>query len=112
MYYRSAPVTMRIKPFLILPVVLGLGACAQDGNDPVARGKQVYLVECTACHNPDPAKDGPVGPAVKGSALELLQARILRASYPPGYRPKRNTALMPPLPKVAARISDLAAFLR
>ncbi len=103
---------MRAKPYLILPFVLLLGACGQDGDDPVARGKQVYLTECTACHNSDPSKDGPVGPAVKGSSLELLEARILRAGYPPGYTPKRNTSLMPPPPNVATKISDLAAFLR
>ncbi len=103
---------MRAKTTLILPLVLLLAACAQDGNDPVARGKQVYLTECIACHNSDPAKDGPVGPAIKGSSLKLIEARILRAGYPPGYTPKRNTALMPPLPKVATKISDLAAFLR
>ena len=103
---------MRAKTSLILPFVLLLGACAQDGNDPVARGKQVYLTECIACHNSDPAKDGPVGPAVKGSSLALLEAKILRAGYPPGYTPKRNTSLMPPQPKVAPKIFDLAAFLR
>ena len=103
---------MRARISLLLPFVLLLVACAQDGNDPAARGKQAYLAECIACHNPDPSKDGPVGPAIKGSPRELLEARILRASYPPGYTPKRNTSLMPPLPKVASKIPDLAAFLR
>ena len=99
---------MRAKPYLILPFVLLLGAWGQDGNDPVARGMRVYLMEYTACHNSNPAKDGPVGPAIKESSLELLEARTLRA----GYTPKRNTSLMPPQPKVAAKISDLATFLR
>ncbi len=102
---------MRAKPYLILPFVLLLGAYDQDGNDPVARGMRVYLMECTACHNSDPAKAGPLGPAVKGSSLKLLEARS-RAGHPPGYTPKRNTSLMPPQPKVATKISDLAAFLR
>lgn len=103
---------MRAKTYLILPLVFLLAACGHDGDDPAARGEQVYLAECTACHNSNPAKDGPVGPAVKGSSLELLEARILRASYPPGYTPKRTTTLMPPQPKVASKIPDLAAFLR
>ncbi len=103
---------MRAKPYLILPFVLLLGACGQDGNDPVARGMRVYLTECTACHNSDPAKDGLVGPAVKGSSLKLLEARSLHAGHPPGYTPKRNTSIMPPQSKVATKISDLAAFLR
>ena len=103
---------MHTKSYLILPLVLLLGACGHDGDDPAARGEQVYLAECTACHNSDPAKDGPVGPAIKGSSQKLLEARILRASYPPGYTPKRTTAIMPPQPKFAAKISDLATFLR
>ncbi len=103
---------MRTKTYLIPPLVLLLGACGHDGDDAAARGKQVYLAECTACHNSDPTKDGPVGPAIKGSSQKLLEARILRASYPPGYTPKRTTAIMLPQPKVASKIPDLAAFLR
>lgn len=111
MYYRTVLTTMR-KTYFILAIVLLLGACSQDGNNPATRGKQVYLAECTACHNSEPAKDGPVGPAVKGSSRELLEAKILRGSYPPGYIPKRSTSLMLPQPKVAQKIPDLAAFLR
>jgi mono/diheme cytochrome c family protein len=89
-----------------------VGACGQNGNDAAGRGKQVYLTECIACHNIDPAKDGPLGPAVKGSSQELLEARVLRGTYPPGYTPKRSTALMPAQPKLAPKIPDLAALLR
>ena len=103
---------MRTKVYVILSLVLSLAACGHDADDPAARGKQVYLAECTACHNSDPAKDGPVGPAIKGSSQKLLEARILRASYPPGYTPKRPTSLMPPRPQIASKIPDLAAFLR
>ena len=103
---------IRTKTSLMLPFILLLGACAHEGDDPAARGKQVYLAECAACHNSDPAKDGPVGPAIKGSSQKLLEAKILRASYPPGYTPKRTTAIMPPQPKVVSKIPDLAVFLR
>jgi hypothetical protein len=72
----------------------------------------VYLTKCTECHNPNPEKDGPLGPAVKGSSRELLEARLLRGSYPPGYTPKRNTAVMQPQPALAPTIPDLAAFLK
>ena len=30
------------------------------------RGRQIYLAQCTACHNRDPERDGPLGPAIKG----------------------------------------------
>ena len=103
---------MRWRASLIVVLALVVGGCGQNGNDAASRGKQVYLTECIACHHSDPAKDGPLGPAVKGSSQELLEAKILRGSYPPGYTPKRPTALMPPMPKLAAKIPDLAAFLR
>jgi len=103
---------MRAKSFSLPLLILLLGGCGQNGNDAAGRGKQVYLAECIACHHSDPAKDGPLGPAVKGSSQELLEAKILRGSYPPGYTPKRPTALMPPMPKLAAKMPDLAAFLR
>src|SRR3989449_11097053 len=76
------------------------------------RGRQVYLAQCTQCHNADPAQDGAVGPAVKGASCELLEARILRGSYPPGYKPKRPTNVMPPQPAVAPEIPALAAYLK
>ena len=100
----------------VVALLLGaglLGACSGPGADAAAdRGRQVYLASCTACHANDPAKDGPLGPAVKGSSLELLEARLLRGSYPPGYTPKRPSAVMQPLPNLAPTLPDLAAYLR
>lgn len=100
--------------------VLALSACSEDskpspqaaGEGDPNRGRQVYLAQCVACHNTDPAKVGPLGPAVRGASHELLESRLLRASYPPGYTPKRNTALMPPQPHLEPSIPDLAAFLK
>jgi mono/diheme cytochrome c family protein len=80
-------------------------------GDP-AKGRQVWLGQCVACHNAEPAKDGPVGPAVKGSSPELLEARVVRGTYPPGYTPKRPTKVMPPRPDLAPSIPDLVAYLR
>lgn len=105
---------------LALAFILVLGACSEDptsstgmsGDGDASRGKQVYLAQCTACHNSDPAKDGPLGPPVKGSSRELLEARLVQGTYPPGYTPKRNTSVMKPLPQLEASIPDLAAFLR
>lgn len=91
-------------------LLLMLAGCAGQ-SDPPTRGRRAYLARCAECHNRDPAKDGPLGPAVRGSSRELLEARILRASYPPGYTPKRPGAVMRPQPDLAASIPDLAAFL-
>ncbi len=76
-----------------------------------ARGKGVYAANCIACHNPDPKIDGSIGPAVAGASLELLEARIIRAEYPEGYTPRRDTALMVALPYLEPDLAALAAFL-
>jgi len=95
----------------LLVIMPFLGACAED-RSPAGRGKALYLAQCIACHNSDPSKPGPLGPPVNGAAQELLEAKVLRGSYPPGYTPKRDTAIMPPQPQLAPHIQDLAAFLR
>jgi mono/diheme cytochrome c family protein len=92
-----------------------LAGCSggESGLSPEAeRGRQVYLAQCTACHGTDPARNGPVGPAVKGSSRALLEARVLRGAYPPGYTPKRPGAVMQPMPQLRDSLDDLAAYLR
>lgn len=78
----------------------------------VARGKVVYQTTCIACHNADPSKDGGVGPAVAGSSKELLEARVLTSNYPAGYKPKRETHVMPQFPHLKNDIDALAAYLK
>jgi hypothetical protein len=41
----------------------------------------------------------------------VLEAKVLRGTYPPGYTPRRDTKLMPAMPQLESSISDLAAFL-
>jgi len=98
---------------VVFIVAVLVGGCSESSNDPlVQRGRQVYLSQCTQCHAVDPSQSGPVGPPVKGSSRELLEARILRAAYPPGYKPKRSTSVMPAQPAVAPEILALAAYLK
>ena len=93
--------------------VLVLTACERAKFSPEAeRGRHVYVSQCTACHAFDPSRPGPVGPEIKGSSRELLEAKVLRGSYPPGYRPKRPTTVMPPQPQLARDIDALAAYLK
>src|SRR4030067_201982 len=70
------------------------------------------LVRGAPCHNRDPGKDGPIGPAVKGSSEALVEARLLRGGYPPGYTPKRDSKVMPARPALARGVADPAAFPR
>ena len=99
----------------LLSVALGIAAgCGEQPRlSPGAeRGRQVYLAQCVSCHGPDPAQAGPIGPAIKGSSKELLEAKVLTGAYPPGYAPKRPTSVMLPLPALAPDVPALADFLR
>ena len=104
---------MRVAPLALMALTVAVGGCSEGGLSPVAeRGRQVYLGNCVACHNTDPAQPGPVGPPIKGSPRELLEAKVLHGTYPPGYTPKRPTKVMVPIPAVAPEIAALAEYLR
>jgi len=75
------------------------------------RGKSIYMSNCIACHNVDPSKDGSVGPAIAGSSAELVEARVMKAAYPEGYKPKRDTRVMVALPHLQKEIPALGAYL-
>ncbi len=96
--------------------LLTLGAACSEGSEPsaetaVTRGERVYQNVCIACHHGDPTKDGAAGPAIVGSSYELLEARVVRGEFPPGYSPKRPGGAMPAFPYLANQIGDLAAYL-
>ncbi len=82
-----------------------------EGQALVQRGRVVYQTQCTACHNANPHKPGALGPDVYGSSKELLEARILRGAYPPGYTPKRETHVMAALPHLKNEIVAIHAYL-
>ena len=91
---------------------MALIACSKSVDNPAAaRGKQAYLGTCVACHNMDPAQPGSVGPALQGASRAVIESKLLRGDYPAGYKPKRDTKIMPPQPQLAASVDDLAAFL-
>ena len=112
MKYHSARLT------LLLLIAFAAGACGGDSSESAGksvdwkRGRSVYIANCVACHNMDPSKDGPIGPALKGSTPELVKSRVLRTEYPPGYTPKRNTKVMPTFPFLESEIKYLQEFLK
>ena len=104
----------RVVRFAVASVAAAMLAAGCTPSEPltaVERGRRVYMANCIVCHNPDPTKPGPAGPEVAGASRELLEARVVHAAYPPGYTPKRTTKAMVPLPHLAPRIDDLAAFV-
>ncbi|MGN6731464.1 MAG: c-type cytochrome [Candidatus Binatia bacterium] len=95
---------------------LSLGACSKEAKESPKsadwqRGRAVYLANCVACHNNDPSKEGPIGPVIKGSSRELIEAQVLSTSYPLNYKPKRPTKVMPQFPFLKDEIPYLAAYL-
>ncbi len=108
---------MNLNSFFILVFFVGAGCKSGPQNsDPlVSRGRVVYSSQCTSCHHTDPKLAGALGPAVAGSSLELLSARILEAKYPEGYIPKTapgsGKALMPAMPHLKADIPAIHAYL-
>lgn len=110
--------------FSMMMALMALASCRCSNNETssgaatvspeaklLSRGKAVYMSNCIACHNSNPKLNGSQGPDVYGSSKELLAARILHAKYPEGYKPKRESAIMPALPHLASDIDALTAFL-
>lgn len=98
--------------WLVVLVLLPFCACSESlPRTPEERGARVYASACTSCHHVDPHLAGATGPAIAGSARELVEARVLRAQYPPGYIPQRQSRAMVAMPQLAPYIDDLTAFL-
>ncbi len=92
-------------------LALACGGGGPELSESAQRGRAVYIANCAACHAADPNLDGALGPAVAGSSLELLEARVLHAEYPPGYTPKRTSGQMVALPHLAGDLDALHAYL-
>ncbi len=100
------------RGWILISGLLLVLACGEGKEfSPAEQGARVYAVNCTACHHPDPTRDGTLGPAVAGSSRELIEARVVRGEYPPGYTPKSQSQQMVALPYLAPQIDALAAYL-
>ena len=54
---------------------------------------------------------GALGPDVWGSSRALLEARVILGGYPPGYKPKRPSHVMKPLPQLGRELDALTEYL-
>jgi len=99
---------------LLAIVCAAIGGCQNSKSAPVSaveRGRVLYTVNCAVCHNANPNLPGSLGPPIAGAPRALVEARVLHAAYPPGYKPKRTSHVMQPLPWLAPNIDQLTAFL-
>ena len=102
------PLRMTVPLVLVLASLL-LVSCGPD--KPVSKGQRIYVSNCAMCHTTDPARGGPRGPALAGAPLNLLEKKLLEGRYPPGYEPRRPTAMMPTFPHIKPYIPELAEYL-
>ena len=99
----------------LLVAALGL-ACSQESSDGASqasaaqRGQQIYGNVCIACHNArsDPARLARAR-RWRAPRSALLEAKLLRGEYPPGYTPSRPGQTMPRFDYLRDHIGDLAA---
>jgi mono/diheme cytochrome c family protein len=113
---RSRPPRVPSRLLVVCAACATWVACGEGGAtalSPLAQeGQRVYQNVCIACHNGDPTQDGTLGPALAGSSQELLHARVVEGSYPPGYTPKRpDSGAMPRFEYLEPEIPALAAYL-
>ncbi len=108
---RRARKTLRTTLVATLAVGCSDAPDAGGASPLVQQGQRVYQNVCIACHNGDPTRDGAAGPAIAGATRELLEARVVRGVYPPGYTPKRAGNVMPRFEYLADQIDALAAYL-
>lgn len=80
-------------------------------DEMIEKGRHAFQMNCLSCHGHDPKVDGPVGPAIAGSSLELITKRVMEVKYPDGYKPKRTTSLMVALPHLKNDIPYLFEYL-
>ena len=94
-------------------LLLALGACSDSPGDAgaIESGKTVYANVCLVCHSADPRERGTLGPPVADASFELLEAKVLRGKYPPGYTPKQEGQVMPRFEYLEPKLADVAAYL-
>jgi len=113
---------MRIDHVGFAALVMVAIACSEGSNAPadgdtpqaaaIQRGRKIYENVCIACHNGDPTHPGSLGPQVAGASRELIEAKVLRGAYPPGYTPVRPGQTMPKYEYLADRLDDVVAYLQ
>ncbi len=91
--------------------LLGCSQDTEELSDAGLSGRRTYQNVCIACHHPDPNLAGALGPPLAGASLELLEAKVMRATYPPGYTPKSPTETMPAFAYLGDKLPNLVAYL-
>lgn len=73
-------------------------------------GEITFKANCAICHGA--SGEGKVGPDIRYSSLELLNLKVLEGRYPEGYKPQRNTHMMPRFPHLYPKLPDVLEYLK
>lgn len=73
-------------------------------------GEVVYKANCAVCHGA--SGEGKVGPDIRYSSLELLNLKVTEGRYPEGYKPQRDTHVMPRFPHLYPKLPDVLEYLK
>lgn len=92
-------------------LLLGTACEPAEGLTPTERGRRVYAANCTACHHPDPARRGTLGPALAGADRALIHSMVTRGEPPGGYPADHSGARMPALRHLEQDVDAIAAYL-
>lgn len=91
--------------FLILLLLISCGKPTSN------KGKTLYRAECISCHNANPGQPGVLGPDLIGSSFDLIKSKTQNGEYPPGYKPKRKTSMMPKIPLQDDEIKAIQEYI-
>src|SRR5258708_1546610 len=110
---KNTKIVAKAGAVMLVPFfTVAMAACGKSTpRTPAMQGRIVYMTNCVVCHNADPNLAGSQGPPIAGSSKELVEDRVLRLQYPPGYKPQRTTHAMRALPQLAPQIDNIVAFL-
>jgi mono/diheme cytochrome c family protein len=73
-------------------------------------GEVIYKANCAICHGA--SGEGKVGPDIRYSSLELLNLKVVEGRYPEGYKPQRDTKVMPRFPHLYPKLPDVLEYLK
>lgn len=80
------------------------------------QGRKAYLSNCISCHNKDPNLKGSLGPEVTNVPIEVFKHKILTGKYPDqfpaGFKPRRNSKVMRPIPRVEKDIEAIHHWIK
>ncbi len=80
------------------------------------KGKKFYYSHCISCHHKDPNLKGVIGPEITDVPFEVFSTKVLTGKYPEilplGYKAKRKTKLMRPLPNVKNDLKLLYSWIQ